>query len=168
MWSSFCNINLYIVHHYTLTMLYVDSDHFSSCLTLHDPMDHSMPGLPAHQQLPESTQTHLHSVGDAIQPSHTLSSQSPAFNLAQYQDLFKWVRLITLIDLHISKNPSMPGINPTWSCCMRFLMCCWILFAKVLLKIFSSMFIRDIILAYSFLFCVLSLSSFGIRVIVAL
>ena len=48
-----------------------------SCLTLCDPMNHSMPGLPVHHQLPESTQTHDHWVGDAIQPSHPLSSPSP-------------------------------------------------------------------------------------------
>ena len=51
---------------------------------------------------------------------------------------------ITLIDLHILKNPWIPGINPTCSWCMSFLMCCWILFAKILLKIFASMFISDI------------------------
>ena len=63
-----------------------------SCLTLHDPMGHSTPGLPVHHQLPEFTQTHLHWVGDAIQPSHPLSSPSPqAFNLSQHQGLFKWV-----------------------------------------------------------------------------
>ena len=48
-----------------------------SCPTLCDPMNHSMPGLPAHHQLPEFTQTHVHRVGDAIQPSHPLSSSSP-------------------------------------------------------------------------------------------
>ena len=52
----------------------------------------SMPGLPVHHQLTESTQTHVHWVGDAIQPSHPLSSPSrPTFNLSQYQGLFKWV-----------------------------------------------------------------------------
>ena len=61
------------------------------CLTLRDPMDHSTPGLPVHHQQPESTQTHLHWVGDAIQPSHPLSSPSPAFNLSQHQGLFKWI-----------------------------------------------------------------------------
>ena len=45
-----------------------------SCPTLCDPMNHSTPGLPVHHQLPESTQTHVHRVGDAIQPSHPLSS----------------------------------------------------------------------------------------------
>ena len=44
-----------------------------SCPTLCDPMDHSMPGLPVHHQLPEFAQTHVHRVGDAIQPSHPLS-----------------------------------------------------------------------------------------------
>ena len=55
-------------------------------------MDHSTPGLPVHHQLPEFTQTHLYWVGDAIQPSHPLSSPSPpAFNLSQHQGLFKWL-----------------------------------------------------------------------------
>ena len=63
-----------------------------SCPTLCDPMDRSKPGLPVHHQLLEFTQTHVHWVSDAIQPSHPLSSTSPpAFNLSQYQGLFKWV-----------------------------------------------------------------------------
>ena len=63
-----------------------------SCPTLCDPMNHSMPGLPVHYQLPESTQTHIHRVGDAIQPSHPLSSPSPpAHNPSQHQGLFQWV-----------------------------------------------------------------------------
>ena len=61
------------------------------CPTICDPMNHSTPGLPVHHQLPESTQTHVHRVGDAIQPSHPLSSPSPALNLSQHQGLFKWV-----------------------------------------------------------------------------
>ena len=57
-----------------------------------DPMDYSMPGCPVHHQLPEPTQTHVHQVSDAIQPSHPLSSPfPPAFNLSQHQGLFKWV-----------------------------------------------------------------------------
>ena len=61
-----------------------------SCLTLCDPMDCSTPGLPVHHQLPEFTQTHVHRVGDAIQPSHPLSSPSPpALNPSQDQSLFK-------------------------------------------------------------------------------
>ena len=55
-------------------------------------MDCSTPGLPVHHQLPEFTQTCVHWVGDAIQPSHPLSSPfPPAFNLSQHQGLFKWV-----------------------------------------------------------------------------
>ena len=62
------------------------------CLTLCDPMDCSMPGLPVHHQLPEFTQTHVRWVGDAIQLSHPLSSPSPhAFNLSQHQGLYTWV-----------------------------------------------------------------------------
>ena len=71
-------------------------DQFSSvtqsCPTLCDLMDCSTPGFPIHYQLPEPTQTHVHWVGDAIQPSHPLSSPSPlAFNLSQYKGLFQWV-----------------------------------------------------------------------------
>ena len=63
-----------------------------SCSTLCDPMNHSTPGLPVHHQLPEFTQTHVHRVGDAIQPSHPLSSPSPpAPNPSQHQGLFQWV-----------------------------------------------------------------------------
>ena len=55
-------------------------------------MNCSTPGLPVHHQLLEFTQTHVHWVGDAIQPSHPLSSSSPpALNLSQHQGLFKWV-----------------------------------------------------------------------------
>ena len=61
----------------------------SVMLPLCNPMDCSMPGLPVHHQLPEFTQIHVHWVGDAIQPSHPLSSHSPpAFNLSQHQGLF--------------------------------------------------------------------------------
>ena len=71
-------------------------DQFSSatqlCPTLCDRTNHSTPGLPVHHQLPESTQTHVHCVSDAIQPSHPLSSPSPpALNLSQHQGLFKGV-----------------------------------------------------------------------------
>ena len=62
------------------------------CPTLCNPMNRSMPGLPVHHQLRESTQTHVHWVSDAIQPSHPLSSISPpALNLSQHQGLCKWV-----------------------------------------------------------------------------
>ena len=63
-----------------------------SCPILWDPMNHSTPGLPVRHQLPEFTQTHVHQVGDAIQPSHPLSSPSPpALNPSQHQDVFQWV-----------------------------------------------------------------------------
>ena len=63
-----------------------------SCLTLCNPIDCSMPGLPVHHQLLEFTQTHVHRVGDAIQPSHPLLSPSPlAFNLSRHWGLFKWI-----------------------------------------------------------------------------
>ena len=61
-----------------------------SCPTLCDPMNRSTLGLPVHHQLPEFTQTHVHRVGDAIQPSHPLSSPSPpALNPSQHQSLFQ-------------------------------------------------------------------------------
>ena len=61
-----------------------------SCPTLCDSMNRSMPGLPVHHQLPVFTQTHVHRVSDAIQPSHPLSSPSPpAPNPSQHQSLFQ-------------------------------------------------------------------------------
>ena len=76
--------------------------HFSSvpqsCPALCDPVDCSMPGLPVHHQLLEFTQTPVHWVGDAIQPSHPLSSTSPALNLSQLQGLFKWVSSSQQVD----------------------------------------------------------------------
>ena len=63
-----------------------------SCPTLCNPVNRSTPGLPVHHQLSEFTQTHVHRVSDAIQPSHPLSSPSPpAPNPSQRQGLFQWV-----------------------------------------------------------------------------
>ena len=63
-----------------------------SCRALCNPMDGSMRGFPVHHQCLELTQTHVHGVGDAIQPSHPLSSSSPpTFNLSRHQGLFQWV-----------------------------------------------------------------------------
>ena len=63
-----------------------------SCPTLCDPINRSTPGLPVHHQLLEFTQTHIHRVDDAIQPSHPLSSPSPpAPNPSQHQSLFQWI-----------------------------------------------------------------------------
>ena len=81
-----------------LFAIWIDSAHvqFSSvaqsCLTLCNPMNRSMLGLPVHHQFSESTQTHVHWIGDAIQSSHPLLSPSPpALNLSQHQGLLKWV-----------------------------------------------------------------------------
>ena len=63
-----------------------------SCPTLCDPMNQSTPGLPVHHHIPEFTQTHVHWVGDAIQPSHPLLSPSPPVpSPSQHQSLFQWV-----------------------------------------------------------------------------
>ena len=80
----FCHTSTWISHQFSsVTQL---------GLTLCDPIDCSTPGLPVHHQLPESTQNHVHWVGDAIQPSHPLSFPSPpALNRSQHQGLFKWV-----------------------------------------------------------------------------
>ena len=84
-----CNVNPYQdIERYSVQF----SSVAQSCPTLCDPMNCSMPGLPVHHQLPEFTQTHVHRVSDAIQPSHPLSSPSPpAPNPSQHQSLFQWV-----------------------------------------------------------------------------
>ena len=85
------SLGLYL---YIFIYIYIYSVQFSSvaqsCLTLCDCMNPSTPGIPVHHQLPEFTQTHVHRVGDAIQPSHPLSSPSPpAPNPSQHQSLFQ-------------------------------------------------------------------------------
>ena len=91
-----CYHNFFMKKNYIFQNKLVRRVQFSSvaksCATLCDPMNRGKPGLPVHHQLPEFTQTHVHWVGDAIQPSHPLSSPSPpAFILSQHQGLFKWV-----------------------------------------------------------------------------
>ena len=88
-----------------------------SRLTLCDPMNCSMTGLPVHYQLPEFTQTHVHRVGDAIQPSHPLSSpSSPAPTPSQHQSLFQWVNSlhevakVLELQLSISLSKEHPGL----------------------------------------------------------
>ena len=76
---------LYIIFSYRFSSV------SQSCPTLHNPMDCSISGFPVHHQLLELTQTHVHRVSDAIQPSHLLFSPSSAFNLSQHQGLFQWV-----------------------------------------------------------------------------
>ena len=78
-------------------------------MTLCDSMDCSMPGLPAHQKLAEFTQNHVHRVGDAIQPSHPLSSPSPpAFKFSQHQGLFQMSQFLTSGGQSISFSISPP------------------------------------------------------------
>ena len=80
------------------------------CPTLCDPMDCSIPGFPVHHHLLELAQTHVHWVTDAIQPSHPLSSPSPAFNLSQHQGLFQWVGSSYQVD-HIGFSFSISPSN---------------------------------------------------------
>ena len=84
---QFCQCLLHIFRHSMFSSV------AQSCPTLWDPMNRSMPGLPVHHQLPEFTQTYVHQVSDAIQPSHPLLSPSlPAPNPSQHhQGLFQWV-----------------------------------------------------------------------------
>ena len=88
-----------------------------SCPTLCNPMNCSMPGLPVHHQLPEFTQTHVHWVSDAIQPSHPLSSpSSPAPSPSQHQSLFQWVNSSHEVakalefQLYITPSKEHPGL----------------------------------------------------------
>ena len=95
-------------HHSTL---YQFSSVAQLCLTLCDPMDCSMPGIPVLHQLPELAQTLVHWVGDAIQPSHPLLSPSPpAFNLSQHQGLFQRVsslhQVARVLSFSFSISPS--------------------------------------------------------------
>jgi len=99
-WIALCLLmltcNIYNIHKCMRFIIYISSVQFSSvtqsCLTLCNPMNHSTPGLPVHHQLPEFTQTHIHWVGDAIQPSHPLLSRAPpALYLSQHQGLSQWV-----------------------------------------------------------------------------
>ena len=83
------------------------------CPTLCNPMNCSTPGLPVHHQLPELAQTLIHWVGDAIQPSHPLSSPSPpAFNLSQHQDLFKWVSSSHQVAKYSTFNQRENSVTP--------------------------------------------------------
>ena len=91
-----------------------------SCPTPCDPMNHSMPGLPVHHQLPEFTQTHVHRVGDAIQPSQPLSSPSPPVpNPSQHQSLFQWVNSfheVAKVSIWVSASASVLPMNTQgWS-----------------------------------------------------
>ena len=86
------SIYFILVFNYPCMIIILISSVVQSCPTLCDPMNCSTPGLPVHHQLLEFTQTHVHQVSDAIQPSHPLSSPfPPALNPSQHQSLFQWV-----------------------------------------------------------------------------
>ena len=85
------NVKRYFSQMLTKKIQRFSSVQLLSCVWLCDPMDCSTPGLPVYHQLPETTQSHVHWGGDDVQPSHSLSSPSPAFNSSQHQGLFKWV-----------------------------------------------------------------------------
>ena len=89
LWSS--EFNMY-QRDLPYNMLLQFSSVTQSCLTLCNPMDCSMPAFPVYCRLPEFTQTHVHQVGDDIQPSHLLLSPfTHTFNLSQHQGLLQWV-----------------------------------------------------------------------------
>ena len=90
--SLFKTGKFYLLHERKWYNLVQFSSVAQSYLILCNPVDCSTPAFPVHHQLLELTQTYVHRVGDAIQPSHPLSSPSPpAFNLSQHQGFFKWV-----------------------------------------------------------------------------
>ena len=96
-----------------------------SCLTLCNSTDCNTPAFRVHHQLLELTQTQVHRVGDAIQPSHPLSSSSPALNLSQHRGLFKWVssshevaKVLEFTQTHVhwvgdAIQPSYPLLSPS-------------------------------------------------------
>ena len=87
-----------------------------SCPSLCSSMDSSTSGLSVHHQPPKFTQTHVHWVGDAIQPSHPLSSPSPTFNLSQHQGLFKWVSYFCQVAKVLEfQHQSLPMNIEDWS-----------------------------------------------------
>ena len=98
------------------------------CLTLCDPMNRSMPGLPIHHQLPEYTQTHVHRLSDAIQPSHPVSPHSPpTLNLSHHQGLVKWVSSSHQVakywcfSFNISPSNEHPGLTSFMMDCLDLL-----------------------------------------------
>ena len=120
--SNFFLCILALFHSTLVICLFLSFDHFfhsvhfssvaQSCPTLCDPMNRSTPGLPVDHQLPDFTQTHVHWVGDAIQPSHPLSSPSPpAFNLSQHHGLFKTVSSLHGRNIGVSVSASVLPMN---------------------------------------------------------
>ena len=110
----FHNVYVYQIMLYTFQF----SSVAQSCLTLCDPMHSSMPGLPIHHQLPESTQTHVHRVSDTIQPSHPLSFPSPPAQSFLAWGSFQMSQLFTSggQSIGISASTSVPPMSTQdWS-----------------------------------------------------
>ena len=85
--------------------------------TLSDPVDCSMPSFSVHHQLPEFTQTHVHLVGNAIQPSHLLlSPSSPAFDLSLHQGLSQWVSSLHQVAKVLQFQLQLPVNIQDWFC----------------------------------------------------
>ena len=102
MWSSPFTKYLFLLMCYILQF----SSVVQSCQTLCNPMDYSTPDVPAYHQLPELTKTHVYWVGDAIQPSHPLSSLfPPTFNLFQHQNLSKWLSFLHQVGKVLELQP---------------------------------------------------------------
>ena len=122
-WNSSHYLNSWILLNRNIPMNLLRSWFISSvvqsCPTVCDPMDCSMPGFPVHHQL----KTHVHRVGDAIQPSHPLSSPSlPTFNLSQYQGLFQWVSSLHTV-VYNNLDSKCDFAPPT--ILLRLLLCSW-------------------------------------------
>ena len=108
---------MYCTNDVEYTFIYQFSSVAQSCLTLCDPINCSMPGLPVHHQLPEFTQTHVPQVGDAIQPSHPLWSPSPpALKPSQHQSFssestlrMRWPKYWSF-SFSISPSKEHPGL----------------------------------------------------------
>ena len=102
-------LTLCLSHHAQLMTSFISSVQSLSCVRLCDPMDCSTPGFPVCHQLPEFTQTHVHWVSDAIQPSHPLSSPSPpVFNVSQHQGFIS-----EKVQINRTETPHAPWLQPT-------------------------------------------------------
>ena len=110
------------------------------CLTLCNPMNHSMTGLPVHHQLPELAQTHVHWISDAIQPSHPLSSFSPpAFKLSKHEGSLQMSQLFSSGSQSIGVSASASVLPRNIQNCFPLGWTDWIsLLSKGLSRVFSS------------------------------
>ena len=120
-WGLWSQMPSLIVFMPEINFLFQFSSVAQSCPTLCNPMNRSTPGLPVHHQLLESTQTHVHWVSDAIQPSHPLLSSSlPALNLSQHQGLFQWVSSspkywsFSFNISHFNEHPGLISLRMDW------------------------------------------------------